>query len=320
MLELTESVQKIVEYDGSQKVPSFLPRVLVLLAAYNGVEFIAEQLTSILNQIGVEVVVYISVDPSDDGTEQWAAVFASGCERVFLLPCGDRYGGAARNFFRLLRDVDFSSFDYVALADQDDIWLENKLYRAHECVQLGRYDAYSSNVVAFWPDGREALVDKAQPQVGYDYFFEAAGPGCTYVFTVASALKMKAFTLQRWEAVNDIALHDWFFYAWYRTRGLRWHIDNEWHMRYRQHGNNQVGVNKGIAAIIRRLILLRSNWYRLETVKIADLVGSPSDKIVGLIHRNSWLAHVALLPHIGQLRRRFRDRVFLFLMILLGFY
>lgn len=320
MLELTDSVQKISDSADYQHVSTPLPRMLVLLAAYNGLKFINEQLASILKQKNVEVSVYISVDRSDDGTEQWAADFTKSCDKVFLLSCGDRYGGAARNFFRLLRDVDFSGFDYVALADQDDIWLEDKLYRAHECIQRDRYDAYSGNVLAFWPDGREVLVNKAQPQVEHDYLFEAAGPGCTYVFTVASALQMKAFTLQHWQAVNEIALHDWFFYAWYRTRGLRWYIDNEWYMRYRQHGSNQIGVNKGFSAIISRISLLRSNWYRLETVKIASLVGSNSDEIVSIIRRNGWLAHVALLPHISQLRRRLGDRVFLFFIILLGFY
>ena len=46
-----------------------LPKVAVLLAAYNGMQWIEEQLTSILGQSAVDVTVYISIDPSTDGTE-----------------------------------------------------------------------------------------------------------------------------------------------------------------------------------------------------------------------------------------------------------
>lgn len=296
------------------------PEYAILLAAYNGMEFLSEQLASILDQKKVNVTIFVSVDCSNDETHNWTAVFSEKCEKVTVLPYGDIYGGAARNFFRLFRDVDFSDFDYVALADQDDIWLEDKLYRAHECIQQKKCDAYSSNVLAFWSNGRQVLVDKAQPQVERDYLFEAAGPGCTYVFTVASALSMKAFILQNWKAVNDIALHDWFFYAWYRSRDLRWFIDHEWRMRYRQHERNQIGVNQGYSAAINRLKLLRSGWYRLETVKITALVGNPADRIVRLILKRSWLGQLQLLLHIGKLRRRLSDRIVVFFTILFGLY
>jgi rhamnosyltransferase len=53
-----------------------VPRVAVLLAAYNGMQYIAEQMDSILAQIGVDVTVFISVDRSTDGTEKWVEALA----------------------------------------------------------------------------------------------------------------------------------------------------------------------------------------------------------------------------------------------------
>ncbi|MCZ7080203.1 glycosyltransferase family 2 protein, partial [Salmonella enterica subsp. enterica] len=47
------------------------PRILVLLAAYNGMRWISEQVDSILGQEAVSVSLLISVDRSDDGTESW---------------------------------------------------------------------------------------------------------------------------------------------------------------------------------------------------------------------------------------------------------
>ncbi|MFJ4145752.1 glycosyltransferase [Pseudomonas sp. NPDC089734] len=295
-----------------------LPRIAVLLAAYNGMEFIAQQLESILAQQGVKVTVFCSVDLSSDGTEKWIDTLAKVNEQVVLLPYGNRFGGAAPNFFHLIKTVDFSGFDYIALADQDDIWLDDKLRRAHDLITLNTCDAYSGSVLAFWPDGREFLIDKAQPQVSHDYLFEAAGPGCTYVLTVSSALQMKQFLLQQWDRVKSVSLHDWFLYAWYRGNGLTWFIDSQSRMRYRQHDKNQVGANRGFAAMSHRLRLLRSGWYRTEITLIASLVAPPTDKLSRLVQGKGWWAYARLLPRLGQMRRRFRDRVYLGVMILLG--
>jgi len=77
-------------------------------------------------------------------------------------------------------------------------------------------DAYSSDVTAFWEDGREEVIVKSQPQTKYDYLFEAAGPGCTYVLTAFSLSQFKQFLLDNPKA-DDFKLHDWPIYAFYRT-------------------------------------------------------------------------------------------------------
>lgn len=297
-----------------------LPRVAVLLAAYNGMAYIREQVESILAQDGVDVTIFFSVDRSTDGTERWVGELAGRDRRAVLLPYGERFGGAARNFFHLVKEVDFSNFDFVSLADQDDVWLPEKLRHAIDVMRQQQADAYSGNVLAFWPDGREVVVDKAQPQVSHDFLFEAAGPGCTYVFSVPSALRMKTFMVQHWDEVYAVSLHDWFFYAWYRANGLRWHIDSRWGMRYRQHGNNQVGANEGVGALLRRVKLMWSGWYATEVARIGRLVAPASDEVARVACSDGWRGHLALLPHIGSLRRRARDRVFLFVMIVLGVY
>ena len=97
------------------------PKVAVLLAAYNGMQWIEEQLASILDQSAVDLTVYISIDPSTDGTEAWCAVYAAQHPSVIVLPAAGTFGGASRNFFRLIRDVDLDKYDFVAFADQDDV-------------------------------------------------------------------------------------------------------------------------------------------------------------------------------------------------------
>ena len=126
------------------------PNVAILLAAYNGTQWVDEQLSTILIQLDVVVHVFISVDLSTDNTYEWCKQLETSNHNVTVLGYGERFGGAAKNFYRLIKEVDFSSFDYVALSDQDDIWLPSKLTHAVKLITTKKLDAFSSDVVAFW--------------------------------------------------------------------------------------------------------------------------------------------------------------------------
>ena len=114
----------------------------VLLAAYNGMAWLQQQVQSILAQQGVQVALFISVDASTDGTRAWVQALSQAEPAVTLLPDAGRLGSAGANFFHLLCQVDCATFDAVAFADQDDIWLPDKLLRGVflECAgDLGRW-------------------------------------------------------------------------------------------------------------------------------------------------------------------------------------
>ena len=140
------------------------PSVAVLLAAHNGIEWIKEQIDTIFQQKEVNIFIFISVDVSSDGTFEWCKELNEKNSCVKVLPYGNHFGGAAKNFFRLIKDVNLNLFDFVSLADQDDIWLPNKLSRAVEIIKIKKLEGYSSNVVAFWEDGREKLIKKSSSQ------------------------------------------------------------------------------------------------------------------------------------------------------------
>lgn len=284
------------------------PRVLVLLAAYNGKRWLSEQINSIFLQKGVAITVFVSVDRSSDGTEEWADLAEKNNTKIVVLPHGESFGGAARNFFRLLSDVDFSGFDYVSFSDQDDIWLPNKLSHAHELLLSTGADAYSSNVIAFWPDGRKVLIEKSQRQVCWDFLFEAAGPGCTYVIRKELACAIQDVVRSRWNEVQEVGLHDWFAYAFARANGYRWVIDDVPGMLYRQHENNQVGVNAGWRAFVHRSDKVLSGWGLAQSALIARLVGLNDDPFVVRWANGSRLGLLYLALQAGQCRRRFRDK------------
>lgn len=290
-----------------------MAKVAVLLAAYNGKQYIEEQLVSILSAGNdCDVDVYISVDDSVDGTYEFCKEISLKYTNVSVLDYGDVFGGAAKNFFRLFRDVDLSGYDYIALSDQDDIWLESKLSRAINILKSNNCDAYSSDVTAFWESGKEALVKKSYPQQQYDFFFEAAGPGCTYVLSNKAAAMFKEFLLNGWCEANEVALHDWLIYAFCRSRGLSWYIDDKPGMRYRQHGNNQVGFNSGMAAYMKRIQMVRNNWYRSQVEAIYSLINGKGSK--------NPFSRLYMIRKFYQLRRRRRDAYALLFMTMLGLY
>ncbi|WP_434663116.1 glycosyltransferase [Aeromonas sp. NJAU223] len=294
-------------------------KVAVLLSAYNGEQWIEEQLSSIIEQNNISLDIYISIDESTDRTLDICQSYTTKNKNITVLPYGFKFGGAGKNFFRLLADTDLNGYDYIAFSDQDDIWHEDKLTKA--ISELHRYDCYSSNVIAFWEDGREMLIDKSQLQCKWDFLFEAAGPGCTYVFKRDVIIQFKTWLLMHYEKIgDDIELHDWLIYAFARSRGYRWFIDPEPMMRYRQHANNQVGTNNNIKAAKKRFLLIRSKWYRKQVMNIAGYLGLQNSAIFRFGLANGYKGNLYLLVRVNKLRRRTRDRLALALFLLLNIF
>lgn len=287
-------------------------RVAVVLAAYNGGQWLQEQIASISAQNTINISIFISVDKSVDGTYEVLKVLSESDTELKLLPYGERFGGAAPNFYRLISEVDFSDYDFVAFADQDDIWHPDKLKRACGILNDGQADVYSSNVTAFWADGREELIDKAQPRRLLDHFFESAGPGCTYVFKRGVMLELQKFVRTLPAHVRSEIIHDWLSYVFCRERGYRWYIDPEPSMRYRQHESNQIGTNNNWKAYKKRFSLIHHKSYRKQVEALVETVAP--NRLPDISSR------FFLVKNFTQLRRRPRDRYFLLIMLVLGIY
>jgi rhamnosyltransferase len=85
------------------------PRVLVLLAAFNGQNWIEAQLDSILSQQGVCVSIVVADDASTDETRRLITNYATDC--LTLVTRRDPTGSAAQNFFAMIREVGADGFD-----------------------------------------------------------------------------------------------------------------------------------------------------------------------------------------------------------------
>ncbi len=108
-----------------------LMKISVLIAAFNGEKFIAEQLRSVLSQVSEGDEVLVSDDSS--GTATFAAVepfLADG--RVKYLKGPQRGVDANKEF--LLRSC---TGDVAFLCDQDDVWLPRKVEKVMQAISQG---------------------------------------------------------------------------------------------------------------------------------------------------------------------------------------
>jgi rhamnosyltransferase len=289
------------------------PRVAILMATFNGMPFINEQVFSIKKQKGVDVDIFISDDGSNDGTLKLVKDNFRQDPLLTLLPVIIASGGAGQNFFRLIRDTPLADYQYFAFADQDDIWKADKLTRAINQLTTNNAHGYSSSVMAFWPNGLKKLIKKDYPLKKMDYFFEGPGPGCTFVMTRELFILLKEFVTINQESLTAVYYHDWFVYAFARTCKFKWVIDHQSHIDYRQHENNDTGANSGIAALISRVKKIWSYWARDQVYAIAELLGY--ERHIQSYFSSNLVSKLRLCRSFFQFRRSSKD---CFALLILG--
>lgn len=237
------------------------PKVAVLLCTYNGQHYLAEQLDSFAAQLHDNWQVWASDDGSQDNThnilndykQQWSA------GRLCIQP-GPAKGHAA-NFMSLTCDSKVKA-DYYAYSDQDDIWEADKLERALNWLETIPVDTpalYCS---------RTKLVDAQNTEIGLSPLFskppsfknalmQNIGGGNTMVFNNAA----RALLCESGQD-TPISTHDWWAYMVVTGCGGKVMYDSKPTLRYRQHGDNIVGMNSGWGARLNRISLLWQGQFK----------------------------------------------------------
>jgi len=252
------------------------------MAAFNGEKWIAEQIDSILEQVGVDLDLVISDDASTDGTLGKLQKYLND-PRVALLANSVPSGSAGQNFLSLIRRYSAEGYDFVAFSDQDDIWNRDKLVRGCQSLQAMTSAGYSSSVTAFWPNGAEKVLHQIDKPTSADFLFEGAGQGCTFVMSIDLFERVRRFFLQNQDHTANLHFHDWAIYALSRAWGLPWVFDTRPSLRYRQHDRNDTGARTSASGIRKRFTLIRSGWYSVQLNAIVELcrLAAPTNPIVG---------------------------------------
>ena len=173
--------------------------------------------------------------------------------------------------------------------------------------------ALSSDVRAIFNDTNEAVIKKSYPQKKFDYYFESAGPGCTYVIKTKPMLQFKKFMILNFRKVRDITFHDWLIYAYFRENSISWYIDSKSLIRYRNHDFNTIGANFGIKAYLKRYSMIKSGWYREQVESIIAIICRDKFSILKF-------NRLSLIKNFWHLRRRPRDAILFMLMLVTFIY
>ena len=284
-------------------------KVIILLAAHNGEKFIHKQIQSILAQSIKPKKILVNVDQSTDNTLNIVQNYMKKYSEIKILNFDIRFGSAAANFINLFINVDFKNYDFIALADQDDVWKQDKLEKAINKLAQG-YDGYSSNVEAFWENGNNKILIKNQPQQNFDFLFESAGPGCTFVLNKNLALSLQNF-LKRDNFTQICNYHDWLIYAFARSSNFKWFIDSYVGVYYRQHACNVFGANVGLKAFISRVIrVISGDGFDFSFRLIRDL--KVKNKLIQSLFPISRINLLRLATYSRHCRRRKQDQIYFF--------
>lgn len=233
--------------------------VCVLLSTYNGKKYLEEQLKSLVNQKNVKVDVLVRDDGSTDGTQnildEWQRL--RGIKWYQGENCGP-----AHSFMKLIESSDIK-YDYYAFCDQDDVWKEDKLFKAiKEIKKFKKEDEclYHS---------RTTLVDQhlniitspfRKPQIIHSLgasMVVTTATGCTMVWNKALMEKLKLYI------PNYMVMHDNWVYVVCRSLDGNVIYDDNSYILYRQHENNVLGN-------IEKQHYSKMSFCRYQIVKFFD--------------------------------------------------
>jgi glycosyltransferase involved in cell wall biosynthesis len=219
----------------------------VLLTTYNGEQFLAQQIDSILSQVRVELRIIVRDDGSSDNTKFVLGSYLRDYPgKIVLLDSSERIG-VSSGINQLLNQT---REPYVAFCDQDDVWIDNKLDRL--LAHMQSLEAIYGHDYPLLVHSDLSVVDKDLHIIHPSYWnYSGVDPkrnslrqtliknsvtGCALL--VNRALVEKAIPIP-----DGAAMHDHWF-AMVATTFGRIETINEPMVLYRQHESNVLGARR----------------------------------------------------------------------------
>ena len=251
-------------------------KVAVLLATYNGATALQAQLDSYLTQTHLPALLIVSDDGSTDTTVDVIREFAWAHPELPVEFLKGPRMGAAQNFLSLLRHTP-SWIDIVALSDQDDVWLPDKIRRG---VRALVQDSAPQDCLLYcgrsWEcdaslDNRHLSRGLKRPATFRHALVQNVAGGNTMMINRAALNLVQEASFE----ARKIVVHDWWLYQILTGVGGRVIFDDAPLLLYRQHGGNLIGANRGLEAKRKRLRMLVSGRFRRwNTMNIKALSAS----------------------------------------------
>jgi glycosyltransferase involved in cell wall biosynthesis len=220
------------------------PLVSIALATYNGRTYLPELLASLEAQSWPNLEVVVADDASSDGTPALLAAHV-GRVPVRLVGSGERVG-IVGNFERALAGC---RGEYIALADQDDVWAPEKITDLmHDVQRVESARGKTTPALAFCDielvDASLSCLSKSLFDITAksrraerlrDFLLSNHVPGCAMLLNRAALARALPFP-------SGIVMHDWWLAMVVASFGEIRHVAAA-HLKYRQHESNAVGAS-----------------------------------------------------------------------------
>ncbi|KFI68323.1 Glycosyl transferase family 2 [Bifidobacterium magnum] len=217
----------------------------ILLASYNGADYIAAQIQSIQRQDYKNWRLLISDDCSSDDTLNIIKKYSEDDDRIVIVSSGKKFGSACSNFISMLK---YAKNKFVFFCDQDDVWLPDKISSFIAKAQENNSDKplllYSDLIVT------DESLNEISPSY-YDYMkIDYAQTDLNQLLAqnvvTGCAMMVNQALIQLVRGRIDpkrIVMHDWMLALVASTCGCIEYVRKPYNL-YRQHGDNSVGASK----------------------------------------------------------------------------
>lgn len=223
-------------------------RISVALCTYNGARYLPEQLDSIASQIRLPNELVVCDDRSTDDTVEIVRSFAEEASFPVRLHVNKRGLGAMQNFVWAIGRCEG---DYVALSDQDDIWLPDKLKITLDAMLKAEREYGAKTPILVHTD-LQVIDEERQPLA--QSFYKHQGFRRSHVNPLVELLVenyVTGCTVMVNRALREVALpvppqalmHDWWLALVAAAAGRIVSLP-ETTVLYRQHGRNAVGARR----------------------------------------------------------------------------
>jgi len=235
----------------------------ILLATYNGAAFLPEQLESIVSQAeGWKLLV--RDDGSHDGTRKLLRNIVDKNSAVIVINDGLERLGAPGNFARLLEKAKEQGAGYCALSDQDDLWLPAKL--AEQLTQIKVLEQKFPHCPILIHSDLEVV--NRNLEIIHPSFMQYQGIHhedvdplsvllCQNFVTGSTVMINRPLLDLALPVPKEVLMHDWWLALCAAVFG-RLGYNRVPLVKYRQHGNNEVGARN-----MRHLMNpIKNNWHQ----------------------------------------------------------
>jgi glycosyltransferase involved in cell wall biosynthesis len=252
--------------------PGKQPLISVAMASFNGEKFIEKQIESIYSQTYRNIELVVCDDHSSDSTKILLDKHIKRQNFRYLINKNNL--GFVKNFERAITSC---KGDYIALADQDDIWLPHKLETL--ISNIGNHSLICSDSELIDRDGdilapSFQTLSKTYKKVPANeqfrlFTFRNYVTGCTAMFKREVLTKAMPFP-------EGIRYHDWWLALVASSMNGVIYIPERL-VQYRQHGENDTGANRK-PGIVTKLFELsgkrKKNSFQKEIANIKSIITS----------------------------------------------